>query len=160
MVVKKNIQWNPTCTLMTGWDHRWFWSVLFDLVFVANLRLVKWILPSINIVWIICSAQKNCQMFKRNILEHPFPTYNIYVSGIVEAFQLVPFCSILIAAKLRSFFDIRCDSLSYSISRYTEVSGLVLHIDTNQNGITHSFYRYRSFTHDFLEVSGIYKRVL
>ena len=47
----------------------------------------------------------------------------------------MPFCSILIAAKLGSF------SLSYAISRNTEASGLVLHIDTNQNGITHSFYR-------------------
>ena len=53
----------------------------------------------------------------------------------------MPFCSVLIAAKLQSFFDIRCDSLSYAISRNTEASGLVLHIDTNQNGITHSFYR-------------------
>lgn len=49
----------------------------------------------------------------------------------------MPFFSVLIAAKLRSFFDIRCDSLRYAISRNTEASGLVLHIDTNQNGITH-----------------------
>ena len=142
---------------MTGWDHRWFWYVLIDLVFVANLRLVKWILPCLNIVWIICSAQKK----SARCLKGTF--WNIFFRHIT--FMYLELLRLFVGA---FFFRFNCGQapvVFWYQMWFTEVCDFQKY-RSFWLGITYWYQseRYnasgRSFTHDFLEASCIYKSVL